>query len=83
MNKPVEAIQVFITTWLKEQLEQDVAADANFAAIGMDSLDAVRLTDDLATFIGVDEVPVSLILDHPTAGALARHLAELSSEAAA
>jgi acyl carrier protein len=80
MSKPVEAIQAFIATWLKEQLEQEVEADANFAAIGMDSLDAVRLTDDLAAFIDVEEVPVSVILDHPTASALARHLAERSSE---
>jgi acyl carrier protein len=79
MTKDVADIETFIAHWLKEQLEQEVGAEANFAALGMDSLDAVRLTDDLADFIGVEEVPVSLILDHPTGGELARYLAGVVS----
>jgi len=80
MTKDVRDIETFVVRWLKEQLEQDVDAEANFAALGMDSLDAVRFTDDLAEFIGVEEVPVSLILDHPTARELAGHLARLVVE---
>jgi acyl carrier protein len=81
MTRDVKDIESFAVRWLKEQLEQDVDADANFAALGMDSLDAVRFTDDLAEFIGVEEVPVSLILDHPTARELAGHLAGHVGEA--
>ena len=80
MTKDVRDIETFVVRWLKEQLEQDVDSDANFAALGMDSLDAVRFTDELAEFIGVEEVPVSLILDHPTARELAGHLAGLVVE---
>lgn len=74
-----KAIVDFTLKWLAEQLEQEVSADANFAALGLDSLDAVRLTDDLAALIGVEELPVSLILDHPTANALGEHLVKLQA----
>jgi acyl carrier protein len=83
MTRNVGNIETFIAQWLKDQLEQEVDSEANFATLGMDSLDAVRFTDDLAEFIGVDEVPVSLILDHPTARELAQHLAGTLEEAAA
>jgi acyl carrier protein len=83
MSKGIAELETFMVAWLREQLEQEVDADANFAAIGMDSLDAVRFTDELAEFIGVDELPVSLILDHPTTAELARHLAEQSIAATA
>jgi acyl carrier protein len=81
MTRGIQDIETFIAAWLKEQLEQEVGSDANFAALGMDSLDAVRFTDELAEFIGFDELPVSLILDHPTGAELARYLVTLSSEA--
>ena len=82
MTKQIGDIEAFIVTWMKEQLEQDVDLEANFAAIGIDSLDAVRFTDDLAAFLGVDELPVSLVLDHPTARELAKHLGSLAKEEA-
>lgn len=80
MTKDITDIESFIRVWMKEQLEQDVEPGANFAAVGMDSLDAVQLTDELAQFIGVEELPVSLVLDHPTTRELAEHLAELALE---
>jgi acyl carrier protein len=82
MNKGIGDIEAFIVDWLKEQLEQVVDIQANFAAVGMDSIDAVQLTDDLAQFIGVEELPVSVILEHPTAADLARHLADVAALAA-
>jgi acyl carrier protein len=80
MAKEIDDIEAFIAGWMKEQLEQEVDPGANFAAVGMDSLDAVRFTDDLAAFLGVEELPVSLILDHPTGRELASHLAALVHE---
>lgn len=66
----------FITKWLAEQLGQaEVSADANFATLGLDSLDAVELTDALAAHLGVEELPVSMILDYPSASSLAQELA--------
>lgn len=71
-----EEILSFTTAWLSGQLGQPVLPDANFGAIGMDSLDAVSLTDALADKLEVDELPVSIVLDYPTARALAHHLAD-------
>ena len=71
-------IETFVVAWLKEELEQDVDCQDDFATVGIDSLDAVRLTDDLADFIGVEELPVSLILDHPTTAKLAEHISSIT-----
>jgi acyl carrier protein len=64
----------FITQWLSEQLKRDVAPDAHFATLGLDSLDAVRLVDAVAEKFGVDELPVSLVLEHPVLSELAVQL---------
>jgi len=76
-------IESFISNWFKAQLEQDVELHANFGAVGMDSLDAVQLIDDLALFLDVEELPISLLLEHPTTAELATQLADLSAEAIA
>lgn len=68
-------IRWFIVGWLSEQLQREIAEDASFAALGLDSLDFVRLTDALAEHLGVDELPVTLVLDYPTIPALATYLA--------
>ena len=65
----------FIVNWLSSQLGHSVKPEANFGALGLDSLDAVELTDALAEKLGVDELPISLILDHASPVALAEHLA--------
>lgn len=71
----------FTTDWLSQQLGQPVTAEANFGALGMDSLDAVELTDALAEKLGLDELPVNLILDYPSLTALAEYLATLPTSA--
>lgn len=73
-----QELEAFITQWLSEQLGQEVRSEAAFGALGMDSLDAVELTDALADKLQVDQVDVSLILDHPSAKRLAEHLAKNS-----
>ncbi len=66
----------FIASQLSAMLGQEVSPEANFAALGMDSLDAVTLIDALADRLGEDELPVTLVVDFPTAQALATHLTE-------
>jgi acyl carrier protein len=70
----------FITEWLSQQLGQEVSAEANFGALGLDSLDAVELTDALADKLGREQIDVSLILDYPTAVRLGEHLANSERE---
>jgi acyl carrier protein len=73
-----EEILSFTTEWLSVQLGQPVLPEANFGALGMDSLDAVALTDALADKLGLDELPVSMVLDYPSALALSEQLSALS-----
>jgi acyl carrier protein len=82
MAKTENEIVWFMVRWLSEQLRREVGADANFAALGLDSIDMVRLTDALAEDMGVEELPISLVLDHPTISALAAQLVTLQTEAA-
>jgi acyl carrier protein len=77
MARDVNEISAFIVEWLSEQLGQPVNPDAELAGLGIDSLDAVRLTDALAVRLGVEELSVELMLEHPSIPALSRHLATL------
>ena len=72
-----QQIEEFVTRWLSEQLGQNVSPEGNFGALGMDSLDAVELTDALADLLQVEQVDVSLVLDHPTPARLAEHLSQI------
>lgn len=75
MTNIPEKILEFIRQWLAQQLGHAASDMANFAALGLDSLDAVELTDALAAEFGLGELPVSIILDHPSATELAQALA--------
>jgi acyl carrier protein len=77
MARDATQIAAFIVEWLNEQLGQQVGAEAEFAALGLDSLDAVRMTDALAAKLGIEELPVALVLEHPSIPKLAGHLATL------
>lgn len=70
-----QEILSFITSWLSHLLGVTVLPNANFGAIGMDSLDAVALTDALTDRLGIDELPVSIVLDHPSPQSLSEWLA--------
>jgi acyl carrier protein len=70
-----DELKTFIVSWLSEQLGRAVNQDASLAALGLDSLDAVRLADALAEKLGVDELPVSVVLDQPSVVALVDTLA--------
>ncbi|WP_338770031.1 amino acid adenylation domain-containing protein [Massilia sp. METH4] len=53
-----------------------------FADWGLDSNDAVRLSGELERELGLT-LPTTLLFDHPTPAAVARHLASLAAPAAA
>lgn len=77
MAEAEQELLSFTLRWMSEELGRTVAPDAAFATMGLDSLDVVRLTDALAEHMGVDELPVSIVLDHPTLSSLVNHLTTL------
>ncbi len=69
-------IEAVIVDWIDRQLDTRCSPESNFGALGLDSLDAVELTEVLAEHLGLEEVPVNWILDHPTPRSLALRLAQ-------
>ncbi|HVQ09445.1 MAG TPA: AMP-binding protein [Allosphingosinicella sp.] len=64
----------YIAMWLSRALGRAVGADAVFEEVGLDSLDAVRLTQALGKELG-RELSATLAMDFPTIDLLAGHLA--------
>ncbi|MEV6766585.1 alpha/beta fold hydrolase [Streptomyces sp. NPDC051105] len=58
-----------------------VDADRTLLELGVDSLGAVRLQRRLSTATGLD-LPATLLVDHPTPGAIADHLRPLIAQTA-
>jgi acyl carrier protein len=79
MAEAGEELLSFTLRWMSQELGRNVNADAAFATMGLDSLDVVRLTDALAEHMGIDELPVSIVLDHPNLSSLVKHLATLKT----
>jgi acyl-CoA synthetase (AMP-forming)/AMP-acid ligase II/acyl carrier protein len=74
-----ENITRFITSWLSELLGRPVDPDAEFATLGLDSIEAVRLIDALAENLGYEIDPMLAALDYPSASLLGNHLASRSA----
>jgi acyl-CoA synthetase (AMP-forming)/AMP-acid ligase II/acyl carrier protein len=70
-----EEIVAFMTSWLSEALGQAVGPTAEWASIGLDSLDIVRMMETLAERLGRDVDP-ALALDYPSVDTLAARLAD-------
>ncbi len=69
-----EEIAAFLVSWLSAYLQRPVSSSTGFAAMGLDSLDVVRLTQMLGERTGTPVSP-TLALDFPSVDVLARHLA--------
>ena len=59
-----------------DEAPRDGAPDRTFRELGVNSLGAVRLAVELSTATGLT-LPTTVVFDHPTPEALARHLAVL------
>jgi phthiocerol/phenolphthiocerol synthesis type-I polyketide synthase C len=69
-----------IAAWLTEKIAQkknipvtQLAVEASFTSFGIDSMELVALSDELASWLGVAVAPMSLY-DYPNIHRLARHL---------
>jgi acyl-CoA synthetase (AMP-forming)/AMP-acid ligase II/acyl carrier protein len=77
-----EAIQAWLVTQIAERLKmpaREVDVHLPFASLGMDSMTAVLLAGDLEVWLE-RRLPPTLMYDHPSIDALARHLAEEPAE---
>ncbi|GHJ20855.1 hypothetical protein TPA0909_24690 [Streptomyces albus] len=66
-------VQAQAATVLGHDTPDDVAVDQPFRELGFDSLTAVELRNQLGAVTGL-RLSVTLVFDHPTAEAVARHL---------
>ncbi|MFF8789316.1 condensation domain-containing protein [Streptomyces sp. NPDC015125] len=77
------ALLDIVITSLRDVLDQlRIDPHANFFALGGNSLLAVRVAGRLSRALG-HRIPATAVLDHPTAQALADHLAAMAPEPAA
>ncbi|MFF4410871.1 phosphopantetheine-binding protein, partial [Streptomyces sp. NPDC001404] len=77
----LDMVRRITATALGHHGEESVDGDVEFAALGVDSLSAVMLRNHLASATGL-ALPSTLVFDHPTPAALARHLGEALMRAA-
>jgi acyl carrier protein len=73
-----ESIRSWLLDAIATELETPpaaVAADVEFADLGLGSRQAIMITGDLEEFLGREELDPALLWDYPTIDKLARHLA--------
>ncbi|MFF5256852.1 SDR family NAD(P)-dependent oxidoreductase [Streptomyces leeuwenhoekii] len=71
----LDVIRAQAAAVLEHDRPEDVDAQRTFRELGFDSLTVVQLRNRLATATGL-RLPTSLVYDHPTPTALARHLVD-------
>jgi acyl carrier protein len=64
---------------VRNMLGESVVAEQPLMEAGIDSVGAIELQTSLASSFGVD-LPATAVYDHPTAAALARHLAAVTAQ---
>jgi acyl carrier protein len=69
----VRLIRTQLAAVLGHDRPERIAHDAGFMALGVTSLGAVELRDRLNAATGL-RLPATLLFEHPTTGALARHI---------
>ncbi|MFI1184589.1 SDR family NAD(P)-dependent oxidoreductase, partial [Streptomyces sp. NPDC020799] len=69
----LDLVRRITATALGHRSEADIDGDIGFRSLGIDSLTAVVLRNHLAAATGLG-LPSTLVFDHPTPTALARHL---------
>ncbi len=78
----LDAVRGHVAAVLGHASPAGIAPDRDFLELGFDSLTALELRDALRAETGA-ELSATLLFDHPTPDALARHLAEVMPEVAA
>lgn len=76
---PVNEAVAWIVDYLSKRLEPAPSVmqlDAPFSELGVDSMFAVVMAEDIAVWTGV-ESPSNLLYQHPTINELARYIAAL------
>ncbi|WP_173346187.1 non-ribosomal peptide synthetase/type I polyketide synthase [Pseudoduganella dura] len=87
---PVPADVADIEAWVRRRVAElaglpldAIRPERAFADWGLDSNDAVRLSGELERAFGLAGLPTTLLFDHPSPAAVARHLATLAVPATA
>ena len=79
-NHTLESIETWLVKWAADELAMDcnsIDTRKSFVQYGLDSVTAIRLTDDLEVWLGQQLSP-TLAWDYPSIKVLAQHLAEQS-----
>ena len=76
----VDTIAVWLSNRIAEELKaapELISPDETFHNVGLNSLNTLIVSGDLAEFLGLDEFNPSMFWDYPTIGKLSQHVFEL------